>query len=82
MIVHAMRCFAASTGGWRARIDSETLTARGWSPAAKISSAARVRTPALSGCSGKLCANLTPASMARLCQASLSAPLKPSSPFW
>src|SRR5256885_8600379 len=26
MIVHAMRCFATSTGGWRARIDSDTLT--------------------------------------------------------
>src|SRR5438309_4345632 len=41
MIVQAMRCFAASTGGWRARIDSEIVMARGRSLAAKTSSAAR-----------------------------------------
>ena len=82
MIVQAMRCLARSTGGCRARIDSDTLMARGRSPAANISSAARVRTPALSGCSGKVCANLTPESVARLCHASFSAPESPSSPFW
>ena len=82
MMVQAMRCLARSTGGCRASIDCETVMERGRSPAAKMSSAARVSTPALSGCSGKVCANFTPASVARSCQASFSAPGRPSSPFW
>jgi hypothetical protein len=82
MMVAAMRCFAISTGGCRARIACATVIERARSPEAKISSAARVSTPALSGCSGKVCANFTPASVARPCQASFSAPCRPSSPFW
>ena len=38
-----------------------------------MSSAARVNTPALSGCSGKLVPNFTPASTASLCASDFSA---------
>ena len=70
---------AASTGGWRASTISDTSMARGRSFAAKISSAARVSTPALSGCSGNACANFTPASVAFECHSVFAVPLRCSS---
>jgi hypothetical protein len=73
MMVYAMRRLAWSAGGWCASTRFDTSMARCRSCAAKMSSAARVSTPALSGCSGKLVPNFTPASMATLWASAFSA---------
>ena len=76
-----MRRFGASAGGWCASTRLATSIERCRSFVAKMSSAARVSTPALSGCSGKLVPNLMPASTAALCASAFSAAGSASSYF-